>query len=199
MPIVAILVFAIAVAVSRLAFAAAGVPADGKAKADAAGCPACHGANGVSAADPIPDLAAQPDLFVQFQLVFFRNGSRKNEVMNPLAKDLSDEDIRNLGAYYASLPPPKPPTAPDEAEEQTQSGERIAKAARCANCHGESFSGVDNIARLGGQREPYLLKALRDFKAGARSGTGLNVMVEVVNPLGDPQLQALAHYFSRLP
>jgi cytochrome c553 len=198
MRIVAILIFAIAVAVSRVVFAAAGVPAVGKAKADAAGCPACHGANGVSTADTIPDLAAQPDLFVQFQLVFFRNGSRKNEVMNPLAKDLSDEDIRNLGAYYASLPPPNPPTAPDQAPEQTQLGERIAKAARCANCHGESFAGVDDIARLGGQRDQYLLKALRDFKAGARSGTGLNVMVEVVSPLGDPQLQALAHYLSRL-
>jgi cytochrome c553 len=149
MRIVAILIFAVAVAVSRVAFAAAGVPAVGKAKADAAGCPACHGANGVSTPDTIPDLAAQPDLFVQFQLVFFRNGSRKNEVMNPLAKDLSDDDIRNLGAYYASLPPPNPPTAPDQAPEQTQLGERIAKTARCANCHGESFASVDDIARLG--------------------------------------------------
>jgi cytochrome c553 len=171
--------------------------AAGKAKAEAA-CVACHGADGISTGDAIPDLAGQPDLFDQFQLVFFRSGARKNDIMNPIANDLSDADIRNLGAYYASLAPLRAPAGPDASPEQTQLGESIARSVRCASCHGDSLQGVDNVARLAGQRQEYLLKALRDFKSGARTGTGLNVMVEVAQPFSDPQIQALAHYLSRL-
>jgi cytochrome c553 len=198
MRLVVMLVLATAFAINGVAFAAEGDVLAGKAKGEQGGCVACHGGDGISTAETVPDLAGQPDLFVQFQLVFFRSGARQSDVMNPLAKDLSDEDIRNLGAYYASLPPPKSATDPDAAPEQTQLGERIAKTVRCASCHADSLQGVDNAARLAGQRQDYLLKALRDFKSGARTGTGLNVMAEVARPFNDEQLQALAHYLSRL-
>jgi cytochrome c553 len=194
---VPMLVFAAAFAFSRFAPAAEGDLATGKAKEEA-DCAACHGADGRSTGNTIPDLAGQPDLFVQFQLVFFRSGARQNDIMDPIAKELTDADIRNLGAYYASLPPPNAPASPDASSEQTQLGESIAKTARCANCHGDSLQGVDNVAGLAGQRQEYLLKALRDFKSGARTGTALNVMVEVAQPFSDAQLQALAHYLSRL-
>ena len=198
MRLVMMLVLATAFAINAVAFAAEGDVLAGKAKGEQSGCVACHGSDGISTAETVPDLAGQPDLFVQFQLVFFRSGARQSDVMNPLAKDLSDEDIRNLGAYYASLPPPKSATDPDAAPEQTQLGERIAKTVRCASCHGDQLQGVDNAARLAGQRQDYLLKALRDFKSGARTGTGLNVMAEVARPFNDEQLQALAQYLSRL-
>jgi cytochrome c553 len=198
MRILATLVFAAAIALSPAVLAAEGDVAAGKAKAETAGCVACHGANGISTTEGVPDLAAQPDLFVQFQLVFFRSGARKNETMNPMAKDLSDEDIRNLGAYFASLPPPGPRAASDEAPEQSKLGESIAKSVRCASCHGDSLQGQDNVARLAGERQDYLVKALHDFKSGARTGTSLNVMVEVARPFNDEQIQALAHYLSRL-
>ena len=198
MRIVPMLVLAGAFAFSGAALADEGDVSAGKAKGEEGGCVACHGADGKATGDTIPDLAGQPDLFVQFQLVFFRSGARHSDVMNPLAKDLSDADVRNIGAYYASLPPPKSQAGPDAAPEQTQLGESIAKTVRCASCHGDSLQGVDNSARLAGQRQEYLLKALRDFKSGARTGTGLNVMVEVARPFSDEQLQALAHYLSRL-
>jgi cytochrome c553 len=176
----------------------------GKAKAEQAGCTGCHGADGVAtesglAIDKhVPNLAAQPNLYLQFQLVFFRKGARKNEVMGPMAEALSNEDIRNLGAYYASLDPPKTPLPPDPAPEQTALGEQIARAIHCTSCHGDHFEGVDNIGRLAGQREEYLLKALGDFKSNARLATGAAGMAEVVYPLGEPEMQALAHYLSRL-
>jgi cytochrome c553 len=198
MRIVPMLVFAAAFAFGGVALAGEGDVAAGKAREGGSGCAACHGTDGKSTGDTIPDLAGQPDLFVQFQLVFFRSGARQSDVMNPLAKDLSDADIRNLGAYYASLPPPESPAGPDAAPEQTQLGESIAKTVRCASCHGDSLQGLDNAARLAGQRQDYLLKALHEFKSGARTGTGLNVMVEVARPFSDAQLQALAHYLSRL-
>src|SRR3954469_13919930 len=76
--------------------------AAGKEKAEL--CVGCHGEGGISQMENIPSLAAQPDLFIQWQLVFFRAGARKNEQMQPIVEQLNNEDIRNLGAYFASLP-----------------------------------------------------------------------------------------------
>src|SRR6476620_9350603 len=91
-----------------------GSPADLQAGQElAAGCAGCHGADGISEVPLTPSLAGQPDEFVQWQLVYFRSGARKDEVMGPIAEALSNDDIRNLGAYYASLSPPKPAMAPD--------------------------------------------------------------------------------------
>ncbi|MGB3582035.1 MAG: c-type cytochrome [Roseiarcus sp.] len=191
-------------AIPFAAMAAEGNPAAGKARAEAAGCFACHGVDGVATADGLaadkndPNLAAQPDLYLQFQLVFFRKGVRKNEVMNAMAQQLSDDDLRNVSAYFASLPPPSPPAPPDTAPEDTELGSKVAQAIHCTNCHGDHFEGVDNIARLAGQREDYVYEALRDFKSGARTSTGAAGMAEVVYPLGDLEMKALAHYVSGL-
>ncbi len=76
-----------------------------KEKADV--CSGCHGENGISQTENIPSLAGQLDQFIQWQLVFFRAGSRKNEQMQPIVEQLTNEDIRNLGAYFAQMPPPK--------------------------------------------------------------------------------------------
>jgi len=122
-PIWIIVAFSVAIPVA--AMAAEGNPAAGKARAEAAGCFACHGVDGVATADGLatdkndPNLAAQPDLYLQFQLVFFRKGVRKNEVMNAMAQQLSDDDLRNVSAYFASLPPPNPPAPPDTAPQDT--------------------------------------------------------------------------------
>jgi cytochrome c553 len=201
-PIWIIVAFSVAIPVA--AMAAEGNPAAGKARAEAAGCFACHGVDGVATADGLatdkndPNLAAQPDLYLQFQLVFFRKGVRKNEVMNAMAEQLSDNDLRNVSAYFASLPPPNPPAPPDTAPQDTELGSKVAQAIHCTNCHGDHFEGVDNIARLAGQREDYVYEALRDFKSGARTSTGAAGMAEVVYPLGDLEMKALAHYVSGL-
>ena len=197
-----ILAFSLSVPVATMA--AEGDPAAGKARAEAAGCFACHGVDGVATADGlaadknVPNLAGQPDLYLQFQLVFFRKGVHKNEVMNAMAQQLSDDDLRNVSAYFASLPAPNLPEPPDSAPEDTELGAKVAQSIHCTNCHGDHFEGVDNIARLAGQREDYVYEALRDFKSGARTSTGAAGMAEVVYPLGDLEMKALAHYVSRL-
>jgi len=198
------IIAAASLAVSTATMAADGNPDAGKAKAEEAGCSSCHGADGVATESGIavdknvPNLAAEPDLYTQFQLVFFRKGVRKNELMSPIAESLSNEDVRNLGAFYASLPAPKTALPPDAAPEDTSLGQKVATAIHCTNCHGDHFEGVDNMGRLAGQREDYLYKALRDFKSGARIATGASGMAEVVYPLGDLEMKALAHYLSRL-
>lgn len=73
-------------------------------KAAAAACQACHGKDGIGLTPQTPNLAGQKELYLSNQLIAYRSGTRKNNIMSPLAKPLSDEDIANLAAYFASLP-----------------------------------------------------------------------------------------------
>src|SRR5579871_416122 len=166
----------------------------GKKKAEL--CAGCHGENGISQMENIPSLAGQPDQFIQWQLVFFRSGTRKNEQMQPVVEQIDNEDIRNLGAYFASLPPPKAP--PDDNPDLSQKGAQAAVGRRCASCHTDSFAGTKAVARIAGQREEYLLKALHDYKSGVRSGGGMAAMADVAFPLSDEEITALAHYLAHL-
>jgi len=165
-------------------------------QATAAVCAGCHGADGISQMPLTPSLGGQSDEFVQWQLVYFRSGVRKSEVMGPIAEALSNEEIRNLGAYYASLPPPRPQA---DADALAQTGAKLALRHRCASCHGEDYAGFRSAARLAGQREDVLVKALHDFKTGARVGSGVASMAEVVYELNDADMQALAHYLATRP
>lgn len=76
--------------------------ATGKAKADAV-CAACHGANGFSQLPNAPHLAGQPEIYVKEQLKAYRSGKRAHEVMAVIAKPLTDDEITNLAAWYASI------------------------------------------------------------------------------------------------
>jgi cytochrome c553 len=184
--------------VAVVAGAAAAHAADvaaGKAKAEL--CTGCHGEGGISQTDNIPSLAGQPDQFIQWQLVFFRSGARKSEQMQPIADQIDNEDIRNLGAYFASLTPPKP-VKPDDNPDLSQKGAQAAVGRRCASCHTDSFAGTKAVARIAGQREEYLLKALHDYKAGVRSGGGMAAMADVAYPLSEEEITALAHYLAHL-
>lgn len=192
----------------RSAFAACAIAAGiGSAAADADNgrtkaetCATCHGNNGISTMENVPSLASQPDLFLQWQLVFFRSGARKNETMAPLAEQLSNEDVRDLGAYFASLKAADSSSAkaPDDHPELAEAGKQAAAAGKCASCHGENYSGNKAAARIAGQREEYIVKALHDYKAGVRTGGGVAAMAEVAYPLSDDAITALAHYLSRL-
>ncbi|MDB5607979.1 MAG: cytochrome c4 [Bradyrhizobium sp.] len=169
--------------------------AGGKEKAEL--CAGCHGDNGISQTENIPSLAGQQDQFIQWQLVFFRSGSRKNEQMQPIVEQITNDDIRNLGAYFASLTPPKG-SAPDDNPDLSRKGAQAAAGRRCASCHTDNFAGTKAVARLAGQREEYLVKALHDYKSGVRSGGGGAAMADVAYPLSDEEITALAHYLAHL-
>jgi cytochrome c553 len=74
-------------------------------KSKSATCAACHGNNGISMIPMYPNLAGQKEQYLVLQMKAFRDGERKNMVMAPMAAGLSDIDIANLSAYYASLDP----------------------------------------------------------------------------------------------
>ena len=84
-------------------FAHAADAAAGKAKVEAV-CAACHGANGVSVADAIPNLAGQKTAYLENQLKALKDSSRKNAVMGAIAAQLSADDIANVAAYFESQP-----------------------------------------------------------------------------------------------
>src|SRR3982074_1325778 len=105
------LVGTLSVAIFCGSFAHAADAAAGKEKAEL--CAGCHGDNGISQTEAIPSLAGQQDQSIQWQLVYFRAGSRKYEQMQPIVEQINNDDIRNLGAYFASLTPPKA-TKPDD-------------------------------------------------------------------------------------
>ncbi|OAF02336.1 cytochrome C [Bradyrhizobium centrolobii] len=165
-------------------------------KEKAAVCAGCHGENGISQTENIPSLAGQPDQFLQWQLVFFRSGSRKNDQMQPIVEELSNEDIRNLGAYFSSLTPPKEPE--DKDPDLSKKGAQAAVGRRCASCHTDTYAGTKAVARLAGQREEYLVKALHDYKAGQRVGGGVAAMADVAYSLSEEEIAALAHYLAHL-
>lgn len=169
--------------------------AAGKEKAEL--CSGCHGEAGISQTENIPSLAGQPDQFIQWQLVFFRAGTRKNAQMQPIVEQLGNDDIRNLGAYFVSLAPPKA-TKSDDHPDLSEKGAQAAAGRRCASCHTETFAGAKAVARLAGQREEYLLKALHDYKSGVRSGGGMAAMADVAYPLSEEEIAALAHYLAHL-
>jgi cytochrome c553 len=181
-----------------VALTAASPAADlGAARKKAELCAGCHGENGISQMENVPSLAGQPDQFIQWQLVFFRAGARKNEQMQPIVEQLDNNDIRNLGAYFASLAPPKA-TQPDDNPDLSKKGAQAASGRRCANCHTDSFAGTNAVARIAGQREEYLLKALHDYKSSVRSGGGMAAMADVAYPLSEEEITALAHYLAHL-
>jgi cytochrome c553 len=159
-------------------------------------CLACHGEKGISETSEVPSLAGMPANFTLIQLFLFRQGTRKIEIMNDVARDMTDDDLRKFSDYFAQLAPPKPAEAPDPA---------IAARARaviarnhCGSCHNPDFSGREQMPRLAAQREDYLLKSLRDYKAARRPGYDAT-MDEVIRGVTDPDIVDLAHYLARLP
>jgi len=195
MPAKARFLFAALTALAPFAALAAEPPPGIKAIVQA--CAVCHGAKGVSTMAQTPSLAGQPNIFTQYQLVFMRDGGRKPGVMAASVKTLTDDNIRELGAYYESLPPPPPSTAGPAVDEAKTLA--LIKPRHCDSCHKEDFSGQGETARLAGQRPDYLIKSLKDFRTAERRGRGLGAMMEVSVTLKDEDIQLLAAYLARKP
>jgi len=159
-------------------------------------CLACHGEKGQSDNEKVPSLGAQPAPYSVIQLFLFREKMRVVEPMNEAAKELSDGDLQSLADALAALPAPKPPANPGDPA-RLERARALTVQNHCNICHRSDFSGQGNVPRLANQLEDYLLKALRDYKSGARKGYD-PVMVEVVQSLDDAQLVELASYLSRL-
>jgi cytochrome c553 len=159
-------------------------------------CLACHGESGTSSTPDVPSLGAQPAYFLLIQLFMFRERLRPIEPMTSMLKGISDDDLRRMADALAKLPPPKPDASPADPERVTRAQELVAQH-RCNFCHAGDYSGQENVPRIAGQREDYLLKALRGYKDNTRRGYDAQ-MSDVVEPLTDAEFADFAHFLARL-
>jgi len=184
---------AIAAALFAIALPASAADAEaGKRKAEA--CGACHGVDGNSANADFPSLAAQPPLYVLYQLLNFRDGRRKSDVMAPFAAKLTDDDMKDIAAYFA-VQAPKPAQRADDAI--TAAGRSVEARNHCGSCHKADFSGQKHIPRLAGQHREYLVKSLRGFRGNTRADLD-GMMSESAQPLTDKDIDDVAAWLSRL-
>ena len=163
--------------------------------AKAALCAACHGPQGNPAMALTPALAGQTARYIYLQLRDFQEGRRSNELMSPMAKDLSRDEMRELGAYFAAQKSQPKPFQPDAAKARL--GKLKADETLCTMCHLGGFSGQNEIPRVAGQPFDYIVKQLRDFKAKARTNDA-GSMTSVSNTLTDADIENIAHYIAGL-
>src|SRR5215510_6570744 len=149
-------------------------------------CLACHGAQGQSEQPEVPSLGAQPVFYVMVQLFMFRERLRIVEVMNAVTQGLTDDELRHMADVIAKLPPPRPVEEPDDPA-RLERARALIQQHRCAFCHNPDFSGAQQVPRLAGQRQDYLVKALREYKNNTRRGYD-PAMADVLYELSDEQL-----------
>lgn len=157
-------------------------------------CVACHGADGQSRIPETPSLGGQPAFFVIAQLFLFREGRRNNPAMIAAANGLTNDDLLAFADRVTKLPPPPPPGDPPDPARFAR-GRTLTFRHPCGVCHNPDFSGREQMPRLANQREEYLLKAMREYKSGARLGYG-GAMAQELAGLSDQDLIDLAHFLS---
>ena len=158
-------------------------------------CMACHGPQGNPALPLMPALAGQTARYIYLQLRDFQEGRRSNEQMSPMATDLSRDEMRELGAYFAAQKPQPKPFQPDAAKARL--GKIKADETLCTMCHLGGFAGQNEIPRVAGQPFDYIVKQLKDFKAKARTNDAGN-MTSVSSTLTEADIENVAHYIAGL-
>lgn len=163
----------------------AGDPAAGRQKA--AQCVRCHGVDGYAAIPDAPHIAGEPASFLAAQLDAFRADRRTSKKMRKVIKTLSDQDIADLAAWYASqtikvaLPAG---TMPDAAP------------GSCVYCHGtDGIATVDGVPHIAGESMIYLETQLKAFRSGERQN---EIMREVTVDLSDDEIRSLAEWYSNV-
>jgi cytochrome c553 len=188
-----------------------GDPAAGEKKATA--CFACHGSNGVPIAPTFPRLAGQREDYLYHRLVSFKHAGPKDPYysvspMTPNVASLSDTDMRNLAAYFASQTPPATATAaaPGKGGALFLAGDPARGIPPCQGCHGEDAGGTSTSTRreavypsLRGQNAPYLIARLTSFhKSQPHDTTNDFIMGGVAQTLDEESIQAIAAWLSSL-
>jgi cytochrome c553 len=161
----------------------------------AAVCVACHGPEGNPAMPGMPALAGQSARYIYLQLRDFKAGRRSNELMSPMAKDLSADEMRALGAWFETKNATPAAFQPDNA--RAKLGKVKADETLCTMCHMGGFAGQNEIPRIAGQPFDYVVKQLRDFKARNRTNDA-GSMTSVASTLSDDDILNLAHYIAGL-
>jgi cytochrome c553 len=162
-----------------------------------ASCKACHGPDGNSVTAGVPSLAGQPKLFLENQMILFREELRRSPVMTPILAGIKDPEIIALAEHFSKLPA-KPVFQDPSQKELLEKGRQLGRKLRCNVCHVSSYHGQKQMPRLAGQREDYLQSEMLAYRDGKRSG-GDTIMAAALYGVKDEEIRALAHFLSRLP
>ncbi|AEG94514.1 cytochrome c4 precursor-like protein [Ramlibacter tataouinensis TTB310] len=155
---------------------------------------ACHGPQGNSQIPATPSLAGQPKLFLENQLVLIREGLRDIPQMKGLLDGMKDPEIVALAGYFAAQKPVAASTGPVDPT-KWQRGQQLAGKMLCGSCHLPDYAGREQIPRLAGQHEVFLLQSMKEFRD--RPGPGRDtIMAASLYGLKDEQLADLAHYLA---
>jgi len=180
---------------------AAGDAAAGKA--NTAICAACHGVDGNSAVGNFPKLAGQNERYLLKQLQEIKAGSRQVVEMTGMLTNLSDQDLADIAAYFASQNVQIGAAKADlvEAGEKIYRGGVESKGiSACTACHGPQGAGIASAGypQLGGQHAQYTEKQLKDFRVEARTNDPGNMMRDIAAKLSDKEIQAVSSYIQGL-
>lgn len=186
------------VVVTPASFAHRDALAIGRGATLALRCSMCHGPEGISQANS-PNLAGQYETVIYKQLKDFQSGARTNAVMSPMVGTLSDQDMRDLAAYYAYLPKlaayhvPSQPVPPIVA-----SGSPMRNIAPCASCHGVADHKT-GTPWLEGEPATYIRAQLQAFAAGDRHNDINEQMRNIARNMTVGEIEAAAQYYASRP
>ncbi len=182
-------------------------PAKGKAIAETV-CVACHGADGNSAASANPHLAGQIEEYLFKQLKNFKAAdgkpaARNNAIMGGMVAALSEDDMKNVAAWFASQKL-KPATAKDESklalgQKLWRQGDFKKGSPACAGCHGPAGAGMPaQYPRLSGQFAEYTEAQLKAFRVEERGNDPEKMMRTIAAKLSDVEIKAVSEYAAGL-
>ena len=171
-------------------------------RAKSATCAVCHGNDGNSPSDQFPKIAGQVPGYAAKQLQAYKSRERENAIMAGIAATLSEQDMADLDAYYASQLPTIEGIPEDSMEDALagqalyRSGDATFDVPACMACHGPDGTGIPpHYPRVGGQHAAYTEMQLHAFKSGARNNPEMKT---IAYPLSDEQIRQLALYISSL-
>nr|WP_235276208.1 c-type cytochrome [Methylotenera sp. G11] len=164
-------------------------------------CAACHGADGNSAITLNPKLASQHPEYIEKQLTEFKSGKRANAVMSGMAAGLSEQEIKDLAAYFAAkklnLGQATKNGAGSLGEKIYRGGVAATSVPACASCHGPSGAGLPKqFPRLGGQHADYTLAQMKAFRSAERANAPM--MMAIAAKMTDAEMAAVADYIQGL-
>ena len=160
-------------------------------------CTPCHGPTGISYANS-PNLAGQYAIAIYKQLRDYKSGVRTNAIMNPMAKALTDTEMRQISAYYASLPLPEASRLTAAPPVIVRWGAPMRNVAPCGSCHG----GIDHTAAspwLDGEPAAYLRAQLEAFADGTRTNDINGQMRAMARGMTPTEIAEAAAYYSGQP
>jgi cytochrome c553 len=181
-----------------------GDPVAGRKKVQLENCQECHGITGVSSSPSFPKLSGQYAEYIIKQLKDFQSGKRKHPVMSVMSEGLTEDDVTDIAAYFASNPIMQGISTGGSllAKDIFTRGDMTRNILPCQSCHGEAGKGkttpTETRPAIGGQHRIYLREQLRNWRSGERSNSPNGVMNIIAKFLSDEEIEALALYISGL-